>query len=66
MRNEQEFGEYLASKRKKQKYIDERVGFIEWFYADLDGRIPTARLIDTFLRDRWCGYVSKIKVIFKF
>ena len=65
MKNTQEFGQYLASKRKKQKYIDEHVGFIEWFYADLNGRVPTTSLIDTFLRDRWCGYVSKDKSNFQ-
>jgi len=65
MKNAQEFGEYLATKRKGYNYIKERVNFIEWFQGDLQGAAPTVALIDTFVRNRWCGYVSKDKHTFQ-
>jgi len=61
MNNIEEFALYLGEKKKKQKYIDERVGFISSFYDELDGKSPTAKSIDTFIRNRWSGYVSRDK-----
>jgi len=65
MRNTREFMQYLAGKKKKQDYIDERVRFINWFYDELEGKSPTVESIGAFVRNRWCGYVSKDKSTFQ-
>ncbi|MCL2363436.1 MAG: hypothetical protein FWC71_02100 [Defluviitaleaceae bacterium] len=66
MQSAQNFKQYLTEKKKSKKYIDERVGFTAWFLADLKGEPPTFELIDKFIKDRWCGYVSKDKNHFQF
>jgi len=38
--------------------------FIDHFYANLNGKPPTVSSIDTFVRNRWCGYVSRDKNTF--
>jgi len=38
--------------------------FIGHFTATLDGKPPTVTSIDTFVRNRWCGYVSRDKNTF--
>ena len=64
MKNAEDFTLYLIGKKKKQKYIDERIGFISWFYDELQGESPTTESIDAFVRNRWCGYVSRDKNTF--
>jgi len=61
MKNAEDYIQYLAARRKKQKYIDERIGFISSYYDELNDELPTAKSIDTFIRNRWSGYVSRDK-----
>jgi hypothetical protein len=64
MKNAEDFIQYLAGKKKKQNYIDERVSFISGFYDELNGECPTPESIDAFVRNRWSGYVSRDKDTF--
>jgi len=38
--------------------------FIDRFYAELNGQPPSIAAFDTFVRNRWCGYVSRDKNTF--
>jgi len=65
MRSAQAFMQYLADKRKGQKYIEKRSNLILNFHAALNGKPPTVEVIDVFIRQRWSGYVSRDKDIFQ-
>jgi len=65
MKSVQEFMQHLAAKKKGKKHIEERSSLIRQFHATLNGQPPTAEAIDTFVRKRWSGYVSRDKNTFQ-
>ncbi|MCL2407491.1 MAG: hypothetical protein FWC95_06125 [Defluviitaleaceae bacterium] len=66
MKSVQEFTQHLTTKRKGQKYIEERANFIQRFHNWLGCNPLTVSKMDTFVRQMWSGYVSRDKNTFQF
>ena len=59
------FLQYLAKKGKKQTYLDACKDLIDEFYSVLNGKPPTSKAIDKFVRKKWSGYVNKDRAVYQ-
>ena len=61
MENIPAFLHYLTEKSKKQTYIDMSRELLDNLRGTLGNKTPSSEAIDTFVRRRWSGYVSRDK-----
>jgi len=65
MDNRQDFQQYLIEKGKKQAYIDMCKELLDSLYDTLDEETSFSKAIDSLVRRRWSGYVSKDRATYQ-
>ena len=59
------FIQHLTDKGKEQDYIDMSKELLDSFYKMLGSEPPSSEVINTFVRNRWSGYLSRDKATYQ-